>query len=160
MKVLSVDPGGTSKTTRGGSPAGKDGATGAVLFEPISRFEIKVLDWWEIVERMEFLDLAAGLHYRERVDYCIAEAYKPAAFVKTWQPDLLYIIGTLEYIWRPENFYNGTFAGTATAWGTDTKINPYKQGEKGVGRGGHGHALMALRHALHWTAHHWTEGMR
>jgi hypothetical protein len=155
MKVLSVDPGGTSKSVRGGNPQGTDGATGAVLFEPISQLEIKVLEWRETVERMEFLNWAWNLKTQQDVAYCICEAYKPAAFVKTYQPDVIYIIGTLEWMWTPDLFYNKTFAVTANAWGTDTKLRPYREGEDAVGRGGHGHALMALRHALHWTANHW-----
>jgi hypothetical protein len=126
-----------------------------VLFEPVSKLKIKVLEWREVPERMVFLDWAADLKLLADVDYCICEAYKPAAFVKTYQPDVIYIIGTLEFIFRPERFFNRTFAGAATAWGTPEKLKPYRLGEHPVGRGGHGHALMALRHALHWTANYW-----
>lgn len=155
MRVLSADPGGTSKSVRGTKPQGMDGATGAVVFEPVDRFTIKVLQWREVVERMEFLAWAAELKLYGGVTHCICEAYKPANFVKTYQPDVIYIIGTLEFIYRPEHFYNGTFAVSANAWGTDSKLLPYIQGEHAVGRGGAGHARMALKHALHWTAHHW-----
>lgn len=151
MRVLSVDPGGTSASTRR-EAQGAGGATGAVLFEPVSRFEIKVLDWWEIPERLIFLDMAQQLH-DNGVQKCICEYYYPADFKKTWQPDVIYIIGTLEYIWRPEHFYNKTRAADANKWGTDSKIAPYRAA--GVGKGGHGHALMALRHGLHWTANTW-----
>lgn len=154
MIVLSVDPGGTSKAVRGSTPAGPGGATGAVLFRPVTKFEIEVLAWKEIVERWEFLDWVRDLKLYNTVDRVICEAYKPAAFVKTYQPDVIYIIGTLDYMFK-DKFFNRTFAGTATAWGTDTKMLPYRQGPDPVGRGGHGHALMALRHALHWTAHYW-----
>jgi hypothetical protein len=155
MKVLAVDPGGTSKTTRGTRPQGVNGATGAVLFEPISKLEIRVLEWRETVERMEFLDWAAALRLYGGVEYCICEAYKPASFVKTWEPDVIYIIGSLELIFRPERFFNHTFAGAAKAWGTPDKLRPYRLGDNPVGKGGGGHALMALSHALHWTANHW-----
>jgi hypothetical protein len=151
VKVLSVDPGGTSKSTRR-EAQGKAGATGAVLFEPVSRFEIKILQWWEIVERMEFLDMAQQLH-DNGVEYCICEYFYPADFNKTWQPDVVYIIGTLEYIWRPEYFYNKTRASDANQWGTDAKMNGYYAG--GLGKGGEGHAKMAGKHALHWTANVW-----
>ena len=151
MRVLSVDPGGTSRTTRR-EAQGKGGATGAVLFEPAGRFEINVLDWWEIPERLDFLDMAQLLH-DTGVEECICEYFYPADFNKTWQPDVIYIIGTLEYIWRPEHFYNKTRASDANQWGTEKKIRPYL--DAGLGKGGYGHAEMALKHALHWTANVW-----
>lgn len=126
-----------------------------MLFEPVDTLTIKVLEWREVPERMVFLDWATDLKVLADVEYCICEAYKPAAFVKTYEPDVIYIIGTLEYIWRPERFFNRTFAATANSWGTPAKLRPYVQGEKAVGRGGEGHAIMALKHALHWTANHW-----
>lgn len=157
MRVLSVDPGGTSYLSRGGAPPGKDGATGAVLFAPVGQLSISVLNWREVVDRVEFLNWVAQLKVLGQVDYCICEYYHPAAFTKTWQPDIIWIIGTLDFLFGPDKFFYKTNARTAEAWGTDTKIRPYIQGENAVGRGGKGHALMALKHSLHWTAHHWDQ---
>lgn len=151
MRVLSVDPGGTSASVRR-EAQGRDGATGVVLFEPVDRFTINVLGWWEIAERMEFLDMAQQLH-DDGVEECICEYFYPADFNKTWQPDIVYIIGTLEYIWRPEHFYNKTRASDANQWGTDSKLKPYL--DAGIAKSRKDHAKMALKHSLHWTAHVW-----
>ena len=135
-----------------------------VLFEPVDKLHIKVLEWWEIVDRHELLRLVHSmLVHPLGIDKVIVEAYKEAGFVKTWQPDVLYIIGTVDYLVRmhcgPGKFVNNTFAGTARQWATPTKLNEYRTGDNPVGKGGHGHALMALSHGLHWTAFQW-EGPR
>ena len=155
--VLSVDPGGTSYATRGNRPQGSTAGTGLVLFRPVSKLEIDVLCWKEIVERHETLDWIAQLKLWNKLDYVICESYYPAGFVKSWEPDVVYIIGTLEYMFGPQRFYNKTNAASASAHGTKDKLRPYIQGENAVGRGGQGHAIMALKHALHWTANNWKE---
>lgn len=158
MRCLAIDPGGTSALTRKGRAIGTGGATGMVLFEPVDKFKINVLDWWEVVDRVNLLRLVHSMMLHPLgINTVVVEAYKDAGFVKTWEPDVIYIIGTVHYLTEVYGgtFVNSTFAATAKQWATPTKLNEYRTGDHPVGKGGKGHALMALSHALHWTAFQW-----
>ncbi len=154
---MAVDPGGVSRTTHADGSAG-DGATGVVIFEPVEQMKIKVLDAREIRDRFEFLDWARQQQRLGGVEYCVCEYYAPRAGVRTWEPDVVYIIGTLEWMFRPENFYGRQKVGDSKNWGTQTKLMPYLRPENPddvkVPAGG-GHAISALKHALLWTATRW-----
>lgn len=158
MRVMAVDPGGVSKTTHSVGGTGI-GATGVVVFEPIDQMTINVIEAREIRDRMEFLDWAMMQRKLGGVKLCVCEFYAPRSGVRTWEPDVVYIIGTLEWIFRPENFFGSQKVGDASQWATQNKLMPYiVGGDSGRGmlvpRGG-GHAIKALSHALLWTASRW-----
>lgn len=128
--------------------------TGWVLFRPLDPLTIHVARWGEIVGVQEFCDFAWELKQQGGLDYIVCEDFVPRKDrVLTWRPESLWIIGMLRWMMTPQAFGLQQVAD-AKAWGTESKIKPYTQ-NKGVGYQGEGHAQMALRHALLWTATRW-----
>lgn len=137
--VLSVDP-------------GLD--TGWLVFEPVNQLQINVIRWGETVGVQEFCSLAWELNETQELDYIVCEDFIPRKdTVLTWRPESLWVIGMVRWMIGPERLYLQQ-PGDAMAWGTDTKTRPYTA-DKGVGYQGEGHARMALKHALLWTATRW-----
>lgn len=124
--LLAVDPGGT---------------TGWVLMKGD-----QVLDWGEEPDREKFITMCWQLLMDDVVSEVVCERWvtmRGRAF--TNEPTAQEIIGALR--WQCE--YTGTVfheqgAADAKAFGTKDKMSGYPD----VGRGGAGHAKMALRHAL------------
>ena len=148
MKVIAVDPGL---------------ATGWVIFTPITRLQIRVIDWGEITGPVEFGRWLNKLQRRPEtmVDQAVVENWIPYNDGKrrTWEPDPLHVIGMVLLILGEQATDLSQLAAEAVQWGTEGKVAPYtkdKAGPRvGKGRGAKGHAVMALRHALCWTANHW-----
>ena len=142
MNVLWVDPGNT---------------TGWVVFQPVHRLQIRVLEWGETPGAVEFGRWVQRRCNRQGdLDYCGCENWVPYTDRhRTWEPDALHIIGMLRLIFGDQQLNLSQLAADAHAWGTAGKIAPYRDNHPYVGRGAKGHALMALRHALTWTANSW-----
>lgn len=139
MKVLAVDPGLT---------------TGVVLFDPIDRLAIQVRWWEEIRGEEAFTKYAQEMYRFERVRWVVCERFIPFkdGTVRTWEPEALYIIGALRHIFGIPFVDLNQGPADAHRWGTENKVAPYRDMEPHVGKGGEGHALMALRHALLYTS--------
>jgi hypothetical protein len=154
--VLSVDPGGE---------------TGWLLFRPILDEEqltgrgIEVIDWGEDRSQVEFLNHVWTWLTRRHpgtgrgIDIIVVEGWWPREGVRTWEPEAVEIIGTLR--WFMANDQTRFFVqkvSEAEAHATPAKINTYRRDRSGpnnVGKGGNGHAVMALKHAILWTNTRW-----
>lgn len=127
--ILAVDPGGTS---------------GYVVLHPDGRLEA----WGEERDQLAFASSAWELLIDGWLTDVVCERWfnvtgRPMSF----QPAALEIIGTLRW----QAYYSHTdfhlqSAGDAKAYGTPERLAPYRA--QGCGKGGGGHALMALSHAL------------
>lgn len=141
VNVLWVDPGETN---------------GWVLIQPIHRLQIRVLEWGETSGPVEFGQWVQRRSQRGDFDFCGCENWVPYEDRKrTWEPAPIHVIGMMRLIFGDRGVFLGQLASDAHAWGTEGKVAPYRDNHPFVGRGGKGHALMALRHALNWTANHW-----
>jgi hypothetical protein len=154
--MLAVDPGGT---------------TGWLLFRPVvdtspdalMPYAIEPVEWGETRDQMRFLDQVwrwktARLE-SERIDGIVIEGWRPRPGVRTWQPDAIEIIGTCRWFMDgdPARFFVQQ-VGDADGFGTPAKINRYRRENAppyNVGKGGNGHAIKALQHAVLWTATRW-----
>jgi hypothetical protein len=125
--MLAVDPGGT---------------TGWVLME-----DRVVKNWGEEKDPIRFLDMTWDL-LREGLDRVVCERWiLMRGRVVTNQPTALEIIGCLKWqAWYTETTFLLQNVADAKAWATPSRLAPYRF--KGVGRGGEGHAISALSHAL------------
>lgn len=148
-KVLAVDPGLT---------------TGWVVFYPIARYaeefngpQIVVINWGETRGDFAFLNgIAWPYKHREGCTHAVVENFIPwQDRTRTWEPEALWITGALRWMFTPEACFSDQRPGDAHRFGTDTKLFRYRNGSNPVGKGGEGHALMALRHALLWTGTKW-----
>lgn len=148
MRAIAIDPGTT---------------TGWVVFVPVHRLQLRVVEWGETPGPTEFGRWLNKLQKRPetRVDVGIVENWIPYLDGKrrTWEPDPLHVIGMVRLILGDEATDLGQVAADAVQWGTEGKIAPYTEDKSGprVGkdRGAKGHAVMALRHGLRWTANVW-----
>jgi len=144
VRVIAIDPGTT---------------TGWLTFTPVHRLQIQVHEWGETIGPVAFGRWLVKQHRTGEFDLALVEDWIPYldGRRRTWEPDPLHVIGMCRMIFGDENCYLGQSAADAMQWGTDGKISPYRDhGPRvGQGRGAKGHALMALRHGLCWTANHW-----
>lgn len=138
---LAVDPGGT---------------IGWVLCDWAPEPELmKIARWGEAkpADHQKFLDRVYQGLEKGQITAVIVENFRPTGGVKTWQPDALHQIGALK--WMCQRF-GAVFAlqgvSDARAFATSGKTDPFIKDPKGpqVGKGGKGHAQMALRHAIRW----------
>jgi hypothetical protein len=155
--VLSVDPGGE---------------TGWLLFRPIEDEEqmtgrgIVPIDWGEEKDQVRFCNMVWSLLTHNHpatgrgLDVVVIEGWWPrAGLTATWEPEAVEIIGTLR--WMLANDQQRFFVqkvADAESHGTPGKIDTYRRNRSGpnnVGKGGNGHAVMALKHAVLWTNTRW-----
>lgn len=152
--MLSVDPGGT---------------TGWLLFRPSAEIQpwggygIEPIAWGEERDQQAFCDMVWKMSTArlksERIDGIVCERWTPRDGVRTWEPEPVEITGFCR--WKMGNdptrfFLQGV--SEAKAFGTDTKVHPYVRSWDppfNIGRGGEGHARIALMHALLWTNVRW-----
>lgn len=140
MLLMSVDPGLT---------------TGVLLYEPITQLRINVVEWKEIRGEEAFTAYAAKARTRG-VRFTNCERFIPFndGTHRTWEPEALYIIGALRYMFGIDRVDLSQGPADAHRWGTETKLEPYVKDPDGpqVGKGGEGHAIMALKHGLLYTS--------
>lgn len=134
---LAVDPGGM---------------IGYVLAENAPEPDLfTVVHWGEVKKtgHQAFLDKVYAEVEQHGITQIVVEAFRPTGGVKSWQPDALYQIGALKFI---AGHFKITFAiqavGDARDFATPEKEQPFLA--QGVGKGGGGHARMALKHAIRW----------
>lgn len=130
MTILSVDPGGT---------------IGWVLMS----LDGEVLQWGEERDHKAFLDLVwALLNQDPDLDLeVVVERFviTPRARAMTHEPSALYQIGAIRWMCEyTGHVFHMQGPAEAKAFGTKDRLAEYRQ----VGRGGGGHARMALSHAL------------
>lgn len=154
--MLSVDPGGE---------------TGWLLFRPVLDEEqpsgrgIEPIDWGEDRDQMAFLNKVWTWLTRRHeltgrgLDGVVVEGWWPREGIRTWEPEAVEIIGTLR--WMLADDQTRFFVQKpvdAESFGTPAKISAYRRNRSGpynVGKGGNGHAVMALKHAVLWTNTRW-----
>lgn len=152
--MLAVDPGGT---------------TGWLLFRPSAEIQpwggygIEPVAWGEERSQVAFCDFAwrrkTARLKSERIDGIVIERFVPRAGIRTWEPEPVEITGFCRWLMDddPTRFFEQG-PSEAKSFGTDTKVHPYVRSIDppfNVGRGGEGHAIDALRHALLWTNVRW-----
>ena len=135
---MSVDPGLT---------------TGVILYEPVDRLTINVIEWHEIRGEGAFTTYALAMRKRgvRRVN---CERFIPFndGTHRTWEPEALYIIGALRFMYGINRVDLSQGPADAHRWGTEKKLDPYVNDDPHVGKGGEGHAIMALKHGLLYTS--------
>jgi hypothetical protein len=160
-RVLAVDPGGM---------------TGWVLFRPVLDEEqptgrgIEVLGWGEDRSQIEFCNRAWSLLTQRDastgrgLDVIVIEGWWPREGIRTWEPEAVEIIGTLRWFMADdqERFFVQKPVD-AESFGTPAKISAYRRNRSApnnVGKGGDGHAVMALKHAVLWVNTRWSPDPR
>lgn len=151
---LAVDPGGT---------------TGWVLFRPVVDTEqlagigLEILDWGETKDQMRFCDMVwrwkTARLPSERLEGVVIEGWWPREGIRTWQPEAVEIIGTLRWFFDADPLRFFVQRPSDREWSTPAKIRPYRASSippYNVGKGGQGHAVQALRHALLWASTRWS----
>jgi hypothetical protein len=154
--MLAVDPGGE---------------TGWLLFLPILDEEqpsgrgIIPVSWGEERSQITFLNMVwSWLTHNHPatgrgLDGVVIEGWWPREGIRTWEPEAVEIIGTLRWMLAddPSRFFVQKPVD-AEAFGTPAKIDTYRRNRSGpnnVGKGGNGHAVMALKHAVLFTNTRW-----
>ena len=139
MIIMSVDPGLT---------------TGVLLYRPIDRLTIKVIEWVEIRGEGNFTAFAEVEKTLHSVQLVNCERFIPFndGTHRTWEPEALYIIGALRFLYGIDRVDLSQGPADAHKWGTPAKLAPYVDEEPHVGKGGEGHAIMALKHGLLYTS--------
>ena len=124
--------------------------TGWLVYQQLQVVEaedlaLKVVQWGED-DQQRFCELAEQWVDRTSIPV-VCERWDHRPGVRTFEPYSLEIIGTLRYLtgFDKRRFYLQS-PGDAKEFGTATKLAPYRA--QGFGKGGAGHALDALRHAL------------
>lgn len=151
---LAVDPGGT---------------TGWVLFRPVvdttqlADIGLEIIDWGEEKNQQAFCDLVwrwkTARLPDERLAGIVIEGWWPRDGVRTWQPQAVEIIGTLRWLMEDDPLRFFVQRPSDREWSTPEKIRPYRASTippYNVGKGGEGHAVQALRHALLWSSTRWS----
>lgn len=135
MAALAIDPGGTIGWVKAG-----------LLPEPAL---LEILSWGEADYHQGFLDDVWAEMKDGRIDFLIVENFVNRPGIRSWQPDALHQIGALQWMAGKCGvpFVLQT-VGDAMSFSTPDKVAPFRQA--GVGRGGKGHAVMALKHAIRW----------
>jgi hypothetical protein len=158
---LSIDPGGT---------------TGWLLFRPVvdtdqlTGIGIEPVEWGEERSQLAMCNriwsLASQPHpiTRRGIDGIVIEGWWPREGAATWQPEAVEIIGFCRWVMaNDQTRFIVQKVGDATGFGTPAKIDSYRR-EKvpplNVGRGGEGHAVMALRHAILFVNTRWSPEAR
>jgi hypothetical protein len=145
--MLAIDPGGT---------------TGWLLFNPVEDDEqltghgVEPLEWGEDRSPQSVLNRTWSLLTQERLDGIVIEGWWPREGVRSWEPEAVEIIGACR--WMLANDQERFFVqkpSDAMSFGTPAKVDPYRRAPHNVGRGGAGHAVMALKHAVLWTNVRW-----
>lgn len=109
---------------------------------------IKVVKWSETKQHQPFLDSVWNALEDQVVSSVVCEDFIPRAGVRTWQPDALHQIGALQWMCRHWSVpFILQLVGDAERMGTAKKLAPYLA--IGYGRGGEGHAIMALKHSIY-----------
>lgn len=155
--VLAVDPGGT---------------TGWLLFRPLAETDdlgaylIEPIEWGEERSQIAFCNrvwsLATQKHptTKRSLDHIVIEAWRPRGGVMSWEPEAVEITGFCRWVMADSQAsFTIQEVAHAESWGTDRKTRPYRAERVpplNVGRGGEGHAVMALKHALLWAATRWS----
>jgi hypothetical protein len=154
---LSVDPGGN---------------TGWLLFKPVLDEEqptgrgIEPVDWGEDRNQIDFLNKVWTWLTRKHplsgrgLDFVVVEGWWPRpGLTSTWEPEAVEIIGTLRWMLADDQTrFFVQKVSDAESFGTPAKINHYRRNRAApfnVGKGGEGHAVMALKHAVLWTNTRW-----
>jgi len=153
--VMAVDPGNVTGWVLFHPVVDTDQLTGLGIV-PVAWGEDTQQDFCDLLWRRKTARLAA-----ERPDLVVIEDFTPRHNT-TWQPAAVEVTGVCRWLMDgdPHRFFTQRVSD-ATAYGTPAKINPYRQAPHDVGRGGAGHAVMALRHAVFWTNTRWApEEMR
>lgn len=150
---LAVDPGGV---------------TGWVLFRPVvdttqlANVGLEIVDWGEQPDHLAFMDFAMQRRNArladERIRGIVIEGWWPREGVRTWQPEAVEVIGFCRWLMGndPARFY--VQKPSEREWATPEKIRRYRTDRElpnNVGKGGEGHAVQALRHALLWASLRW-----
>lgn len=150
---LAVDPGGV---------------TGWVLFRPVvdttqlANVGLEIADWGEQPNHLRFMDFAMQCTNArlpsERISGIVIEGWWPREGVRTWQPEAVEVIGFCRWLMdgEPGRFY--VQKPSEREWSTPEKIRRYRENRdrpNNVGKGGEGHAVQALRHALLWASTRW-----
>lgn len=154
---LAVDPGGE---------------TGWVLFRPVVDTEqltgvgIDVIEWGEERSQLAFCNrvwsLATQQHptTKRGLDGIVIEGWWPREGAATWQPEAVEIIGFCRWVMAddPARFFVQQVSH-ANSFGTPAKIGSYRRDREppnNVGKGGNGHAVKALQHAILWLNTRWS----
>lgn len=139
MMLMSVDPGLT---------------TGVILYEPIDQLRINVVEWREIRGEEYFTEYARAAQKFRGVELVNCERFIPFrdGVHRTWEPEALYIIGALRFLYGIDRVDLSQGPADAHKWGNPGKLEPYVNNGPFVGKGGEGHAIMALKHALLYTS--------
>lgn len=153
-RMIAVDPGGV---------------TGWLVFEPSAEIQdwggygITPIEWGEEPSSVAMCDrlmrLSTARLKSERIDGIVIESFYPRPGVRTWEPEPVEIAGFCRWLMDddPARLFFQTPA-EAKSFGTDPKINPYRRDREppfNVGKGGAGHSVDALRHALRWSNVRW-----
>ena len=155
--MLAVDPGGE---------------TGWLLFRPVVDTDalggvgIEPVEWGEERSQIAFCNRVWSLttqphpSTRRGIDGIVIENWRPRGGAQTWEPEAIEIIGFCRWVMAddPGRFFVQE-VHQATSFSTDTKIRPYRAERTpplNVGRGGNGHAVKALQHAVLWTHTRWS----
>lgn len=130
--------------------------TGWILFTPVNRLEIDVHEYGATRGEQEFLNLAWEFNRQRSVSECICEGYVPYQdkVARTWQPEAIYIIGALRFIFGIKHVDLRQMSSDAKRWATKEKLDPYRAQHIGQGTEGD-HVQSALSHGLLWTATKW-----
>lgn len=132
---LAVDPGGT---------------IGYVLCSELPEPDLLAVERWGEVPKgkhQAFLDKVYDEVALGEITSIVVEAFRPTAGIKTWQPEALYQIGVLKFIAGRYGIPCAVQGVTdARTFATPAKEAPFTF----VGKGGKGHARMALKHAIRW----------
>lgn len=150
---LAVDPGGV---------------TGWLLFRPVVDTDqlagvgLEPVAWGEEPDQMAFCDQVwkwkTARLASERITGIVIEGWWPREGVRTWQPEAVEIIGTCRWLMNdPARFF--VQKPSDRQWSTPAKIDRYRRDREApnnVGKGGAGHAVSALQHALLWTSTRWS----
>lgn len=151
---LAVDPGGT---------------TGWLLFRPVvdtdqlAGIGLEIIEWGEEKDQQAFCDMVwrrkTARLPDERISGIVIEGWWPREGVRTWQPEAVEIIGTLRWFMGGDPLRYFVQRPSDREWATPAKINRYRSDREAphnVGRGGEGHAVQALRHALLFASTRWS----
>jgi hypothetical protein len=145
--------------------------TGWLLFRPVvddeqlTGYGIRPLAWGEDTQ-MAFCNRVWSLATqqnpvtRRRLEGIVIEAWRPRGGVQSWEPTATEIIGFCRWVMADDQTaFFVQEVSHAESFGTDTKIRPYRSERvppMNVGRGGQGHAVMALKHAVLWVNTRWS----
>jgi hypothetical protein len=114
---------------------------------------LEISKWGETKDHQGFLDRTFEGMRVGHIGWLICENFYPTGGVKTWQPDALHQIGVLR--WQAAHWNVPIYmqrVADAEDFATQKKMAPFISDRSGplVGKGGRGHARMALKHLIRW----------